>query len=88
MAEQITTVRFVDLILIVVALEAMALLAYWRIRRRGVAPKDLLPNLFAGVFLLLAMRTALIEGSWMAVGAFLAAAGMAHVADVIRRWRR
>lgn len=87
MAELFANGHLVDLILIVVGLEATALLLVWRFGQRGIAPFDLLPNLCAGAFLLLALRTTLAGDGWMVTCGCLAAAGIAHLADVIRRWR-
>jgi hypothetical protein len=88
MADLFASGRLVDFILAVVAVEAAALLVYWARTRRGVAPLDLLPNLCAGVFLLLALRATLGGGGWMVASLCLSAAGLAHLADVYRRWRR
>jgi hypothetical protein len=77
----------VDLVLAVVAVETIALVLLWRWRRRGVAPAQLLPNLAAGVFLLLALRGALSGASWIWLAACLAAAGLANAADLRQRWR-
>jgi hypothetical protein len=88
MADLFTSGRLVDFILIVVVLEAAVLLVYWRSRRQGVAPFNLLPNLCAGAFLLLALRATLANAGWMVVCGCLAAAGLAHLTDVYRRWRR
>jgi len=86
MAELFTSGRLVDFILAVVVIEAAVLLIYWRWGRRGIAPGDLLPNLCAGAFLLLALRVTL-GGGWIAACGCLAAAGLAHLFDVSRRWR-
>jgi hypothetical protein len=80
--------RLVDLILVLVVIEALALILYWRHTRQGVAPVDLLPNLCAGAFLLLALRVTLAGGSWEIASACLAAAGLAHLTDIGRRWRK
>lgn len=87
MADLFASGRLIDLILIVVVVEAANLLLVWRYGRRGVAPGDLLPNLCAGAFLLLAFRVTLGGGGWMLACGCLAAAGVAHLIDVIRRWR-
>ena len=87
MADLFASGRLVDFILVVVVLEAAALLIYWSRARRGVAPLDLLPNLCAGVCLLLALRATLAGSGWMLASLFLAAAGLAHLTDVTRRWR-
>jgi hypothetical protein len=87
MADLFASGRLVDLILIVVVIEATALLLLWRRKRWGVAPSDLLPNLCAGVFLLLALRAVLADAGWMTAAFCLAAAGFAHLIDIYRRWR-
>ena len=87
MADLFASGRLVDFILVVVFLEAAALLVYWSRARRGISPRDLLPNLCAGVFLLLALRATLAGSGWMLASVFLAAAGLAHLTDVTRRWR-
>ena len=87
MADLFANGHLVDLILIVVVLEAMGLLLFWRFARRGIAPGDLLPNLCAGAFLLLALRLTLGGSGWMPACGCLAAAGVAHLIDVSRRWR-
>ncbi len=88
MADLFASGRLVDLILVVVVLEAAALLLYWAWARRGIAPLDLLPNLCAGAFLLLALRATLAGGGWTIASLCLAAAGLAHLIDVSRRWRK
>lgn len=80
--------RLVDLILIVVVIEAAVLLIYWLRTRGGIAPHDLLPNLFAGAFLLLALRATLAGSGWMLASLFLAVAGLAHLTDIAQRWRK
>lgn len=88
MAELFASGRFIDLILAVVVTEAAGLAFYWRSAKRGIAPADLLPNLCAGGFLLLALRLSLGGAGWQSCCGSLAAAGVAHLIDVFRRWRR
>ena len=88
MAEIFASGRLVDFILALVVIETAVLLMYWWNSRRGIAPGDLLPNLCAGAFLLLALRVTLAGGSWMAACGCLAAAGISHLFDLSRRWRR
>jgi hypothetical protein len=88
MADLFASGHLVDFILVVVVLEAAALLIYWARAKRGVAPLDLLPNLCAGAFLLLALRVTLAGSGWMVASLCLSAAGLAHLVDVYRRWRR
>ena len=87
MAEWFANGHLVDLILVLTAIEAVGLVLYWRSRGRGIAPLELLPNLFAGAFLLLALRLALGGAGWQLCCSSLAAAGLAHIVDLVRRWR-
>ena len=87
MAEWFTSGRLVDAILLLVVCEVVALTLLWQRTRRGVAPVDLIPNILAGVFLLLALRLALGDAGWMYGAASLGAAGIAHLVDLRRRWR-
>jgi hypothetical protein len=85
MAELFGTGRIVGLILAFVAMEAVVLLVYHRRTGRGVPPADLVPNLLAGVCLLLALGGALSGAWWGWIAAALAASLAAHLADLRRR---
>ena len=87
MAEWFASGRLVDAILLLVVCEVVALTLLWQRTRRGVAPVDLIPNILAGAFLLLALRLALGGAGWMYAAASLGAAGIAHLVDLRRRWR-
>ncbi|ABD86868.1 hypothetical protein [Rhodopseudomonas palustris] len=87
MAELFANGHFVDLILVVVVLEAAFLIGLWRWKRRGVPPGDFLPNLISGALMLLALRLTLAGGGWQSAIACLSAAGVAHLYDIVRRWR-
>ncbi len=87
MSELFASGRAVDVVLALMALEALALALYWRLRRRGIAGVDLAVSLLAGAALLLALRAALTGAAWPWVAGWLAAALGAHVADLARRWR-
>jgi len=87
MSELFATGRIVDLIIGLMVLEAVGL---WFLRRRtgrGPLPLGLLVNLAAGGCLLLALRLALVDAGWLWVGAALGLAFVAHLADLIVRWR-
>ena len=77
-----------DLVLALTALEGAALVAYYRRTGRGVAPGDLVRNLLAGAFLVLALRCALVGAWWGWTAPCLALALLAHLADLRRRWKR
>lgn len=87
MAELFASGHLVDAILLLVVGEIIALTLLWRWRRRGIAPVDLIPNVLAGGFLLLALRLSLGGAGWMACSASLAAGGIAHLIDIRRRWQ-
>ena len=87
MSDLFASGRLVDLILLIVAIEAIVLIVYWRATGKGIAPRNLLPNLIAGALLLLALRLTIAGAGWMAICGCLAAAGVANVVDVMRRWR-
>lgn len=77
--------RVVDLILAIMAIEALLfviLAISWRAR---LPIAGLLFNLAAGGCLLLALRAVLTGADWVVAGAWLAAALVAHVADLIQR---
>ena len=79
--------RIAELILLLVALEAVAF-ALLGGRLRGLALGELAGTLTAGAALLLALRAALRAEDWTAVAGWLALAGLAHGADLLHRWRR
>jgi hypothetical protein len=87
MSELFATGRIADPILILLAAEGLFLFFYWRATRRGLAPGDFLLTLVSGFFLVLAVRQALAGGWWGWTGLLLAAGGLAHAADLRRRWR-
>lgn len=80
MAELFATGRIVDLILLVMVLEAAMLIAWTR-------STDLLGNLLAGAGLLLALRGALAGIWWGWIALCLGAALLAHLADLWQRCR-
>ncbi len=85
MAELFTSGRIIDFILILVALESLALVL-WRARTgKGPAFGAVWPMLLAGCFLLLAVRFALVDAPWPWIAAALLAGGVVHVVDLARR---
>lgn len=69
------------------AIVAEALWLAWHGRRAGMAPRDWLWCLAAGLGLLLAMRAALAGAALPVVGGCLAAAGFCHGLDLRSRRR-
>ena len=88
MNPSVTVAALVDLVLALSLLEGAALVVLHRATGRGIAPRDFLLNLLAGMFLMLALRCQVRElgAAWVAV--CLAAAGVAHAGDLwMRRGR-
>ena len=77
----------VDLAIAITLAEGLVLCLLHRRTGRGVAPRDLLPNLAAGLCLMAAVRASITGAGWTWVAAGLLAAGLAHGVDVHRRWR-
>lgn len=74
----------VDIILMVVVLECVAL-TFWPRLRGGMTRLDIASLVLPGVFLLLALRNALTGGPYITTAAILAAAFISHLWDVSRR---
>ena len=87
MQEFIGSGRVVDLLLLLVAVEAMALVLHHRWTGRGVRAGSVMLNLASGAFLLLAMRAGLGGAWWVWTSMCLAMAGLLHAADLRRLWR-
>ena len=77
-----------DLVIAVLLLEMVLLLVWHHRTGAGLAPRALLPNLLAGLCLMLALRAALVGAhvAWLALA--LAGAGAAHGVDLRQRWHR
>ena len=79
--------RIVDLLMVLMTLEAALLWAYRRVTGRGVPLFGLMANLAAGASLLMALRAALTNAGWEMTILWLLMALVAHVADLASRWR-
>lgn len=89
MSELFASGQIIDLILALVAAEALAGLAYHRLSGgKGPEPVSLMANLAAGACLLLALRAMLAGSGWVTPALCLSGALAAHVIDIGARWRR
>lgn len=88
MGEFFASGRVADLILLMLALEGVALGAYHRWTGRGIAFRRLLPFLLAGAAFALSLRAALTGAGWPLVALPLMGAFGAHLWDIAARWRR
>lgn len=77
--------RIADLVLAFLVIEGLVILFHHRLTGRGPTFGRALPFLLAGGCLLLAWRTAAAGLAWPLPAAFLAAAGAAHLVDLLRR---
>jgi hypothetical protein len=82
------TGRIVDLILAITAIEAILVVAYHRRTGRGIAPAAFLGTLLSGVWLMLALRGALVGPWWGWIALCLVGSLVAHLVDLRCRWRR
>lgn len=80
--------RIAEIIAVLVIVEFVLLAAWGRRSGRGPGAASLAATLAAGLFLVLALRAALDGGSAAAIGMWLAAAFVAHGADMAIRFRR
>jgi hypothetical protein len=80
--------RVIDLILVLMAIEGLALGLLYRKTGMGIAPVRLWPNLLAGGFLMLALRAALTGSGSVAIGSWLVLGLIAHLVDLALRWPR
>lgn len=88
MAALFETGRIADLLLLVLALEAVGLWWWHRRTGGGVALHRALPFLLAGAAFALALRAALTQSWWGWTALAIAAAGAAHLWDLRSRWTR
>ena len=77
----------IDVIVAVTLLELLGLLIWHRATGRGLAPRDLLPSLAAGLLLMAALRLAVSGAAVPWVAMCFVGSGLAHAADLRRRWR-
>jgi hypothetical protein len=79
--------HLIDFVIVMTVVESVALALYHQRTGRGLAPQDFVPTLAAGLALMLAVRAGVTGAGWGYVAAGLMVAGLAHAADVRRRWR-
>ncbi|HEX7533321.1 MAG TPA: hypothetical protein VF340_08795 [Methyloceanibacter sp.] len=79
--------KIVDLVVVFVVLEAIALAIYRRATGRGLTLIDTAVMMLPGVFLLLALKAALADKPWTTIAMLLGLALVAHLGDLWRRIR-
>ena len=79
--------RIVDIILVLMLVEGVALGLIYRQRGRGIPLAQAALNLAAGASLMLVAREALTGATWPVMAASLMLALFAHVLDLVQRWK-
>ena len=80
-----STGRVVDIILVFVFLEAVYIAVHRGKTGRGVRLREVASGMLAGVFLLLALRCALVDERWPWIATWLLFALIAHLSDLAGR---
>ena len=80
--------RIAEAIAVLMLVEFVLILALRRRLGRGPSAGALAATLLAGLCLVMALREALVGAGMAAIGMWLAAALVAHVADMLLRFRR
>ena len=78
----------IDAVIVVTLVECAALTLWHRVSGTGVAPRDFALNLLSGLCLMFALRCLARDAGSAWIALFLLAAGIAHAADIVRRWQR
>lgn len=84
LASVVQSGEFFDWVLLGVAVELVALVAW----RGSALLTDLLPNLAAGAALMMSVKLAITDAPWQWLVVALSAALLAHVIDLVRRLRQ
>jgi len=77
--------RVVDIILVFVFIEAVYIAVHRGKTGRGVRLREIAAGMLSGVFLLLALRCALVDERWPWIATWLLFALIAHLADLAGR---
>ncbi len=78
----------IDAVIVVTLVECAALTLWYRVSSTGVSPRDFALNLLSGLCLMFALRCLARDAGSAWIALFLLAAGIAHAADIVRRWQR
>ena len=79
--------QLIDLIVALIVAEAGLIIFLHRRNPDRPSPRDLFPNLISGAALMVAIKLALIAAPWYALAASLGVSLLAHLADLVHRYR-
>ncbi|CCG06676.1 hypothetical protein [Pararhodospirillum photometricum] len=77
----------IDFILLLMVVEGWVLVLLHRRSGGGLPPLGIVTLLLPGALLLAAVRAALVGAPWILVAFILLLSFVAHIADVLNRWR-
>ena len=80
--------QIVDAVIAFTLIEVAALALHHRMTGAGVALRDIGLNVASGLCLMLALRCGVRDAGAPWIALWLLAAGLAHAADLSRRWQR
>ena len=80
-----TLTALVDLALAITFTEALIVYGWWRFTGEGPAPRAWMPNLAAGILLMVALRLSSVDASIAWIVLCLASSGVAHGVDLVHR---
>ncbi|MEL6198849.1 MAG: hypothetical protein AAFR09_01450 [Pseudomonadota bacterium] len=86
--ELVESGRIVDIMLVVIALEVAALIAYRVVTGKGLSVPSILLNVGAGGSLMVALKLLYDGVGWQLVAAALVASLLFHTGDLVYRWRQ
>lgn len=87
MSEFFTSAHAIDLVLLLIGLEALGLILLWRMRLCPLPPLSTLLILAPGTCLLLASRAALAGAAWGLISLLFLVALIIHLIDLRQRWQ-
>ena len=85
MTEAFASGRIIDVIILLMWLEAALLWLWHRRTGKGLAPRLILPILLSGMALMLAVRAALVGADWPSIAFWLLCGLFAHLLDLRQR---
>lgn len=85
MAELFSSGQIIDIILVLMVFQGLALGWVYRVYGKVIAPRDYIYNVLPGACLMLALRAALVEAHWLWVAISLLAGLFTHWVELGRR---
>lgn len=87
MVELLNSGLLLGAIVCLMIIEAALLLFRHKVSETGVAPVQFLPNLLAGLMLMICVQLAIWDSPWQMILAILSLAGLCHLFEFRLYWR-